>query len=158
MCQLKSSRLNGRNKEEGFTLLEVLLTLSIMSICVLFFSLALTQFKTVRASVKDDRQIEWHLFLNSMENDMKESELRQMTQTSLSVYTVDEKTNKRVTVTYRLNRDEMIRSVTGGYEPILINVSKAHYEKLSDQRVRLNVTFHNGEEFTANIKVNEANP
>lgn len=158
MYQLKLSRLNGQNKEEGFTLLEVLLTLSIMSICVFFFSLALTQFKTVRASVKDDRQIEWHLFLNSMENDMKESELRQMTQTSLSVYTVDEKTNKRVSVTYRLSGDEMIRSVTGGYEPILINVSKAQFDKLTDQRVRLNVTFYNGEEFTANIKVNEANP
>ena len=77
--------MNGLDKEEGFTLLEVLLTLSIISLCVLLFSMAITQIKTVRASIKDDRQIEWHLFLNSMEYDLIGSEFIEVTNTNLSV-------------------------------------------------------------------------
>ncbi|WP_410262759.1 prepilin-type N-terminal cleavage/methylation domain-containing protein, partial [Alkalibacterium sp.] len=46
-------------QEQGFSLLEVIITLSIISSCVLLFSLAISQIGSTRAAVKDDRQIEW---------------------------------------------------------------------------------------------------
>ena len=150
--------MNGLDKEEGFTLLEVLLTLSIISLCVLLFSMAITQIRTVRASIKDDRQIEWHLFLNSMEYDLIGSEFIEVTNTNLSVSKYNDQTKRTETVNYRIRNGEIARRVSGGNEPILLHLSKAEYEKQSMNRVRLKVTFNNGEDYTAYIKVNEALP
>lgn len=150
--------MNGLSNEEGYTLLEVLVTLSITSICLFLFSIAITQIKTVRTTVKDDRQIEWHLFLNTMEYDLIDTEFIEVKNTSLSFDKYNEKTKGMARLTYRVGRNEIVRSFSNGNEPILTELSKAEYEMYSTNRVRLKVTFNNGEDYTAYIKVNEGIP
>lgn len=151
--------MNGSNKEDGFTLLEVLFTLTLISLCVFLFSMAISQIKTVRANVKDDRQIEWHLFLNQMENDIRGTEFLNVTEKRLTVVKFNVSKDASERITYERFGSMIRRRVGGdGHQPMLTQVSTSEFTLLTKNKVKLTVTFDNGEKFTAYVKVNRDEP
>lgn len=159
MLRRQSRKLSGLNKEEGFTLLEVLFTLTLISLCVFLFSMAISQTKTVRANVKDDRQIEWHLFLSQMENDIRGTEFSNLNERRLTVlkFNVEKNTSERIS--YERFGSMIRRRVGGdGHQPMLTQVSTSEFILLTKNNVKLTVTFDNGEKFTAYVKVNGDEP
>lgn len=149
----KSYRSFGQN-EDGFTLLEVLLAVSVTSISVLLLSFFVDQSVRLEQEVESDRQIEWHLFLNQVEYDLKESTLVDFGAEGFVVKrpkidgTIEKVTYERY---FRLFR----RRVGGeGHQPILTQIETFQLEKTDDQ-LWLTVLFQNGETYTARLRISE---
>jgi len=141
--------------DKGFSLLEVMITLSVLSSCVLLFSFAISQIQTTRARVKDERQIEWHLFVNQLEYELSESERVTATKNKLTVEKFDPVDQVARAVTYE-RYFKIIRRQVGslGHQPILMEVSAVAFS-LSDERLSVTVDFENGETYHAWFHVNE---
>lgn len=71
--------------DKGFSLIEVLITLGILSSCVLLLTFAISQIQTTRSLIKDERQIEWHLFINQLEHELRDSEEVYATKSELTL-------------------------------------------------------------------------
>lgn len=145
----------GRN-EQGFTLLELLVTLSVTSISVLLFSAALTQLSAVRNRTNDDRQIEWHLFLNQLEYDMKDNVLRDVVSNRIRMWEVVDGEVQNNTIAYNLNsNNRYVRTRNGaGQQLMLMKIERLSLSRTGDQ-IQIRVVFQNGERYSARIKVRE---
>ncbi|WP_034302676.1 competence type IV pilus minor pilin ComGF [Alkalibacterium sp. AK22] len=141
-----------RRNDRGFTLIEVLIALTVMAGSVLLFSLALSQISYGRDRVNDDRQIEWHLFLNQLEYDLQDKTFLDSHASRFRLEKVEEGRTKDI-YSYSLYQNMLRRNVNGlGHQPMLmriqsLNVSQAH------EKLVLTVVFDNEETYTANIKV-----
>lgn len=121
--------------------------------------MAISQIKTVRANVKDDRQIEWHLFLNQMEKDIRGTEFLNVTEKRLTVVKFNVSKDASERITYERFGSMIRRRVGGdGHQPMLTQVSMSEFILLTKNKVKLTVTFDNGEKFTAYVKVNRDEP
>ena len=144
-----------KNRDQGFSLLEVVITLSIVSSCVLFFSFAIVQIGSTRAAVKDDRQIEWHLFVNQLAYELAESDEVSAGRERLTLKKVNAKTQREEIVTYERYLRLIRRQVDArGHQPILLEVSSVHFS-LNEQVLTIRVVFTNNESYSASLKVNE---
>lgn len=149
----KSYQSFGQN-EAGFTLLEVLLAVSVTSISVLLLSFFVDQSVRLKQEVKSDRQIEWHLFLNQVEYDLKESTLVNVgTEGFVVKRPNDDGINEKITYEryYRLFRR---RVGDEGHQPILTQIETIQLEKTDDQ-LWVTVLFQNGETYTARLRISE---
>jgi len=143
-------------REEGFTLIETAVSLSIVSVCVFFFSLAVTQIRSVQSSVKDDRQMEWHLYINQLEHDMKDTVVEEVNPNRLDYKKVNAASGKLETVSHSTYTNMVRRQIDArGHQPMLMEV-KTYQVKLEGNRLKLSVLFENGERFTAYLKVERA--
>lgn len=141
--------------DKGFTLLETIITLSILSSCVLLFSFAISQIQTTRSLIKDERQIEWHLFVNQLEYELTESENVTATKNKLTVEKVDPADQVIRAITYE-RYFKIIRRQVGslGHQPILLEVSAVEFSLL-EEKLTIRVDFDNGEKYSAIFRVNE---
>ncbi|MDZ7834857.1 MAG: competence type IV pilus minor pilin ComGF [Alkalibacterium sp.] len=120
--------------DKGFSLLEVIIALSIVSSCVLLFSFAISQVQTARASVKDDRQIEWHLFINQLENDLHDSREVIAGKDGLTFEKFSEKNAKWERIKYEQYYKTIRRRVdSAGHQPMLLEVSSVGFTSASNQ-------------------------
>lgn len=142
-----------RNSEEAFTLLEVMVALSISSLVFILLSIGITHFKTVKGSIEVDRQLDWHLFLNQMEYYMINSEFISATTNKLIVKEVDPRTSKTMTAEYIRVNQNVIRRVNNGNQPMLMNIKNISFKKQSSY-VDIRSEFYNGEHYQARIRVN----
>ena len=141
--------------DEGFSLLEVIIALSILSSCVLLFSFALSQVQTVRKAVRDDRQIEWHLFINQLQNELHDSREVTTGKDKLTFEKVSEKNGKWESITYERYYKIIRRQVDStGHQPMLLDVSRVAFSS-TGSRLLIDVTFYNGERYNAEIKVDK---
>ncbi|MFO8068432.1 MAG: competence type IV pilus minor pilin ComGF, partial [Alkalibacterium sp.] len=142
-------------QEQGFSLLEVIITLSIISSCVLLFSLAISQIGSTRAAVKDDRQIEWHLFVNQLEFELTGSAGVRTSRDKLVFEKFDVEDQKMKTISYE-RYYKIIRRQVGskGHQPILLEVSSIAFS-IFEQTLAIDVVFSNGETYSAQFRVNE---
>lgn len=141
--------------EDGFTLVEVLIAVSITSISVLLLSFFVDQSVRLKKEVESDRQIEWHLFLNQIEYDLKDSTLVNV--------------GSERFVVERTNNDGIIEKVTyekyfrifrrrvgdEGHQPMLTKIETIQLEKKDDQ-LWVTVLFQNGETYTARLHISKA--
>lgn len=148
----KSCRWSLRN-ERGFTLLEVIIALAVTAGSVLLFSLALTQIGHARDKVNDDRQIEWHLFLNQLEYDLRDKTFIDSQPNRFRMQGHNETTGALETYTYSFYKDLIRRSVNGmGHQPMLMRARSFTVDQ-SGEQLKLNVVFDNEEAYTARLKV-----
>lgn len=148
----KSCQSNGKN-DQGLTLIECLVTIQVISAMVLLFSFALSQFTALERQVNDDRQIEWHLFLNYLEQDLKDKVVTDVKGETITFKKVVDGVVQEETMTYNRYKNLYRRSVRGlGHHPVLMRISTFSAEKKDDQLI-LKVTFDNLESYRGIVKV-----
>jgi competence protein ComGF len=138
-------------KEEGFTLLEVLVALSISSLCFLLLAIGVKQTQHIKAQVNQDAQLEWHLFLNQLEYELQESELIRVSRDALVV----KKKNPEKGIEEEISFSryfKMIRRQVGnaGHQPMLTRFETFAFSK-EDNKVILTVTFPDASTYVARI-------
>lgn len=139
--------------EEAFTLLEVMVALSITSLVLILLSVGVTHFKYTKDNIEVDRQLDWHLFINQMEYYMNNSEFILVTPNRLVVKEVDPRTSSTMTAEYiKVNRN-FIRRVNNGTQPMLMDVKNVSFYK-SSSIIKIASEFNNGEHYQARIRVN----
>lgn len=142
-------------EENGFTLLEVLVALSVSSLCFILLSSGIKQAERINQEMKQDPQIEWHIFLNQLEFYLKESELVSFDEQTLVVREKNED-NIYAQFTYekyesRDKNDQMIRRRgTGGHQPVLTGV-KEYTFSLNNQQLIIEAQFQTGEKYRAQL-------
>lgn len=143
--------------DRGFSLIEVLLALSVSTLTILLFSAILTQLVTVRNQTNDDRQIEWHLFLNQLEHDIEDNVLRDVANNRIRMWEVKEGVVQRDFIGYNLNSSKnVVRTRNGlGQQLMLMHIDSLSINRMGN-KIELMVTFQNGESFSGRVKVQEA--
>lgn len=134
--------------EEGFTLIEALLSLVVTSFIVLFLTIGIMQTQVFKEKiisdsmmishdqniVSGDRQIEWHLFINQLEYFLQGSK-NPVAQSDLLVVEEWDQDSKIFKITrYRRPRDTrrvLIRSKMDGTDYFLLGAHRVNF-KLED--------------------------
>lgn len=158
------------NKESGFTLLEALIALMMTSSILLLLIGGLLQahkinqkiitdsqhYQETKNIVAGDRQIEWHLFLNQLENYLQGSFNPVANNGHLEVNEIDEKTNRFTQVVYRQpdsgSRRSVLQYKNNGNIRMLTGVERPEFIVEGDWLI-LNFKFRNGETYTGRIWV-----
>lgn len=153
------------SKEEGFTLLETLLSLMISSFVLLLLTGGLltlvkmrdTMVSHAQTSAKSnqmtgDRQVEWHIFLNQLENYLQGSYGAEVTLNNIYVKEpVDFETDYQE-VNYRIDgsRINFSRREKNGYQRMLTELEKIDFTRVGGW-LEAEVLFLNGEAFSGRI-------
>lgn len=162
--------MNFKN-EAGFTLLEALISLMVTGSIMMLLLGGLLQMKTINSKIVDnsqkstespnrvegDRQIEWHLFLNQLENDLKGTVNVKEYRTYFYAYSRDEDTNFLEKIEYRRptsgeSRRNFIRLKNNGNVRMLTGIEIPEFERDGNWLI-LNFSFRNGEAYTGRIWV-----
>jgi len=136
--RLKNKSLN------GFTLLECLLALFVLSCSCSLFSLCIRQGeKSNQQLLKKEAKL-WQLFLIQLENESEDLILQKVSATEITCL----KQKNHHQVIFQLNQDKIVKRENGGYQPLLTGIRQAVF-KAVDQVVEITVTFPKGARFTA---------
>lgn len=148
---LPIQRLNNK----GFTLLESIIALLVFALCFSLFSLAVKQVQSIHNVQQSDRQLEWHLFLNQFEFDLKENQLKEVTKEQVVFNQYSEKTGVTEKVSYKRKGQKMIRQVDSqGYQPMLMKLHTLNF-KLNGKFLVIQVEFMNGETYQSQINLKD---
>lgn len=144
------SYLSIGTNDDGFTLLEVMVAISLLSLGVLLLSNFVEQSSRIQQEIKADRQIEWHLFLNQIEYDLREGQLIHMSSERIVVERPSED-GKTERITYERYYKLIRRRLGGvGHQPVLTQLKEIHMENNTGQ-IWISATFQNGESYTAGL-------
>lgn len=114
------------------------------------FSLAVKQVESVRHAQQSDRQLEWHLFLNQFEYDIKDFQLEEVTTSKVSFIRNPVSGEK---VTYMRDLQKLLRKVgEKGYQPMLMKLRKLTFQ-LKGTFLIIQAEFINGEKFQSHISL-----
>ena len=139
--------------DKGFTLLETVLALLVFVLCFSLFSMAVKQVQSIRNTQQSDRQLEWHLFLNQFEYDIKEKQLKEMVKEEVVFKQANVKTGGTDNVSYKRNLQKLIRQVNSeGYQPMLMKLRKLNFS-LKEHFLVIQVEFTNGETYQSQINL-----
>lgn len=69
--------------QKGFTLIETLCALFILVLSISLLSISVSQFQLIRRQTFQDRQLEWHLFLNQLEKECQNQIVVKVTQDNI---------------------------------------------------------------------------
>lgn len=154
----KLYRLSFKSKlknEGGFTLLETLVALSISSLCFLLLSIGILQTRAIREEIENDKQIEWHLFINQLEHYFQDSELISVSRDELIVKEMNQNTGELETATYLRpysNRRVLIRRVNNGNQRVLSQVNWVRFS-MNEDVLEIEGYFQNDEVYNARLKI-----
>ncbi|KAF1301925.1 competence type IV pilus minor pilin ComGF [Candidatus Enterococcus willemsii] len=133
-------------KTKGFTLLECVIALLLLSLSLLVIPTMIQQSKRINHHVlgRDDQT--WHVFLIQLENKLSEGEFSHIKNNKIYFYKFREKTNVPYECQIELNqtKGELVIREDGGYEPILTEVQSLRVIQ-EVNRVLIEITFLNGE-------------
>lgn len=165
------------NDESGFTLLEALIALLLSSMIMLFLGTSILQLSkinellitdaqtlaTAKTRIKGNRQIEWHLFLNQLENYLENTQLISHTFDSLVVEENNLGNQGATLVKYSCAKTgnlNFCRSKNNGYHEMLTDIKRFNLT-IDQQQLTLYFVFKNGEEYKGRMWIdswNEENP
>ncbi|MBM6613357.1 prepilin-type N-terminal cleavage/methylation domain-containing protein [Desemzia sp. RIT804] len=138
---------------KGFTLLEAIIALLVFALCFSLFSLAVKQVHSINNAQQSDRQLEWHLFLNQFEYDLKENHLKEVTKNQVVFNQYVEKTGGTERVSYTRNFQKLVRQVSSqGYQPMLMQLRELTFS-LDGMFLVIHVEFMNGENYRSQINL-----
>lgn len=136
--------------DSGFTLLETMVAISLMSLAILLLSTFTEQSSRIQKDIKSDRQIEWHLFLNQLEYDLRDSKLISISSERFVV----ERPNKEdeiEKISYERYYKLLRRKVGNeGHQPVLTRLREIHM-KSKEGQLWIAATFQDGESYTASL-------
>lgn len=139
--------------QKGFTLLEALAALFILMLCISLLSFVTTQYHSIRKQTFEDRQLEWHMFLNQLDYSFEGLIFVKAKSNELQFKVLDEKGELKETIYYE-RYYEMVRRRTGsgGHHPMLMKVKSIDFSQ-NDSFVEITVTFLNQETYHAQISI-----
>lgn len=143
-----------RLKNQGFTLLESVVSLYVLVLCVSLIGFTASQYQTIRKQTFLDRQLEWHLFLNQFEYEINDLEFKDVTENKVRFEEWNAgKLNRIIVYQKDLKKTNLIKTTeSGGYQPLLMKVSKVTFAKKDDFLV-IQAVFSNKEKYKAQIKI-----
>ena len=151
------------NNEEGFTLLEALISLLISTFSLFIITTTLLQASTLketlvadtlypyhnRVTITSDRQIEWHIFLNQLEMYLENTINPRVYNRRLVVDELNDEYGVYSEVSYQMPSNStrvFIRRLNNGYQPMLIGASEINLRREEEGWVIIENTF-NGEDY-----------
>lgn len=139
--------------QKGFTLIEALVALFILVLCIALLNVVTTQYKTIRKQTFEDRQLEWHMFLNQFEYSLEGLVLVNTKPNELQFKLLDEKCQFKEMVYYE-KYDNLVRRRTGsgGHHPMLMKVESINFVQ-KNSFLEITVTFLNQETYHAQLGV-----
>ena len=156
--------------ESGFTLLEAMVALMMTASILLLLMGSLLQadainqkmvsdaqfYEETQDSVVGDRQIEWHLFLNQLENYLQGSVDPVVGENYLEVKEMDEETNRLTSVVYKQpdsgSKRTFLQYKNNGKIRMLTGVEKVDFSR-ENGWLTLNFKFRNNQYYTGRIWV-----
>ena len=139
--------------QKGFTLIEALAALFILVLCIALLNVVTTQYKTIRKQTFEDRQLEWHMFLNQFEYSLEGLVLVNTKPNELQFKLLDDKGQFKEMIYYE-KYENLVRRRTGagGHQPMLMKVKSINFvEKKSF--LEITVTFSNQETYHAQLGI-----
>lgn len=154
LCNWKTSTLCPLNPK-GFTLIEAVAALFIFTLCLSLFSVAAKQLSSIQDAQLSDRQLEWHLFLNQFEFDLKESQLKEVQSEKITFNRPVPKTDGVEIVSYERRLQKLLRKVGNeGYQPMLMKLKEVYFH-LDQSFLTIKVEFINGESYQSQIDLTD---
>lgn len=134
---------------KGFTFLEMLVALAIISLSFLLISIGVKNIQALHLHQYEDKQLEWHLFLNQWKAYLKEEDFKAIYPTYL------ESEIDGVKVLYeqpRTNSTVFIRRKSGGNQRLLSGIEDLSIKKASSHHL-IQVDFQTGERYEAFVPI-----
>lgn len=138
--------MNWRN-DQGFTLLEVIVALSITSLCLLLLSSGINSLAKAQEGIETDRQIDWHIFVNQFEYYLEGSELMAFEPGQLVVREEDQEV-----VEYREINGNFIRRRKNGTQQMIMDIEQVALHRRGGSMTVTGI-FPSGEVYEARIWV-----
>lgn len=155
------------SEQDGFTLIEALISLMLSSVIILLLSGGILQAGKVKevivadaqndiyhtSDVVGDRQIEWHLFLNQFENYLQGTINPRVVGSSITVSEWNEEVNRYTDVVYsrpESNQLNFARRNMGGHNRMLSRIGTLSFKQKLGW-LQIEVRFLNGEEYQGRI-------
>lgn len=153
------------NKEEGFTYIEALVSLLVSSLVLLLLFAGINQAKSIQTNIKTNaskstsnliegnRQIEWHQFLNQLENYLEGTKNPQVASRAIYVKEWDEEKQRWLDITYqppKSNPSKISRFKSNGNVTMLTSVHTRTFKK-NGGWLHVEVLFHNNETYSGRI-------
>lgn len=136
-----------KNNYRAFTLLECMVALSVLSLIFLMLSGVFTQSQEISRRVQGRQELEWHVFLVQLENQLTLGTFQSVRRGELVFNRT--KLDEDKEVTFSIKRSEKTKTVylsdNGGVEPMLTQVTDLAFQREGDV-ILFTVTFTNGEE------------
>lgn len=130
-------------KIKGFTLLESLIALLIVSLISLLFLAVLENSKSVIKQLETSEEKAWHIFLIQVENELDCYYLEEVFPNKIVLK--KKENNHSFWLEHKLGK--IVKVDNGGYQPMLIKVKKALFEKKINS-VAISVQLENNQQFT----------
>ncbi|MDT2639237.1 competence type IV pilus minor pilin ComGF [Enterococcus dongliensis] len=127
-------------KNNGFTLMECLVSLLMLSGLLLLLSSLITHIHKIEQGLSGYHQLEWEIFLLQLDNEMANLQYEQTTSREIWTKTVDKKP-----VVIKKQQDKIIKSQSNGYQPLLTGVKQFVCQE-NNHGVDFSVTFTDGKQ------------
>ena len=151
------------NNEDGFTLIESLISLLISTFALFLITTTLLQASTLkeslvadtlypyhnRVTITGDRKIEWHIFLNQLEMYLEDSKNPRVYKRRLAIEELYGEHGAYTEVSYQMPSNStrvFIRRLNNGYQPMLIGATEIHLRREKEGWLVIENTF-NGEDY-----------
>ena len=142
---MKSNYKIRRLNSVGFTFIECLLALLILSLMLHASAICMQHYQQITMTQREDHTVEWHNFVILFEQELAQFELDTLTSNRLIVQT---KGKQKTHATISLQQHKIYK--TPGFQPYLYHVS--HWHLAYDAPfLTIQVTFTNQQRFNATI-------
>lgn len=139
--------------QKGFTLIEALAALFILVLCISLLSFATMQYKTIRKQTFEERQLEWHMFLNQFEYNIEGLVFVSAKPSELQFKLLDEKGQFKEMIYYERHFEVLRRRTgSGGHQPMLMKVKSINFIQ-NNSFIEITVTFLNQETYHAQLSI-----
>ncbi|QIL45826.1 ComGF family competence protein [Vagococcus coleopterorum] len=132
----------GKHNLAGFTLLEGMVALLILSCILLLANTVIKSTVAIEVGAGKNSQVEWHLFLNQFEHISTEWQLKKVEPEKLTF----REGNKLVELSFYKNLLRIRKN--GGYEPVLTRVIKTRFSD-NEGGVDFKIKLEDGKEYCA---------
>lgn len=126
-------------KSKGFTLIECLLVLLLLSVSLLMTTSIFLQIAPINRQLSARKDQEWHVFLIQLERELKDC-----TFFHVNSHTLYLKNEKGQDVRINIINGRLRKQENNGFQPLLTEVADLAFEK-KDEMIQFTVTFSNKE-------------
>lgn len=130
----------------GFTLVEGLLSLLILSFLVMLMQLFVTASLKMSSYTQKKCALEWHLFLTQLENTSQGWQVQKVESQRLTLISEKEEGGKREPFEITPHKNQLKMKKRGGYEPLLTKVVSSHFS-INNQEVSIAVVMEDGKKY-----------
>ena len=137
--------MKGKNKWSGFTLIESIVGLAVVSLMVILLNMLIkVETKTIE-SIQQKSEMNWHVFLSQLEYNSNDWKFKEVKQNRLYFVEKSDKGNEVVIVIEKY-ANQLKERKNGGYNPLLMGVEACNFSK-ADYGVIIDVTMEDGKKF-----------